>query len=461
MAKRVESFFRSALKVINPKILVEKSLEARPINGKVNLVGFGKGAAGMVSGVIESVGKENIHGGMVSVPVGTRDVMKRNDRLELWPDHSNIKIFEVARNNLPDSAAAEASRNILNFCTNLTNKDQLIVCASGGGSACLSLPAKGISVAEKHSIVKMIASRGATIEDLNRIRGRLSLTKSGRLLNAACPARVETLILSDIIGDPVHLIGSGPTIPFSENIDILKILRSYDIQLDKKVEKILIENEPPKLDVTPNYRLVGRNQIALDEIKRRAEESRIPCFILSDSVSGEAQLIGRAYAKIAKYLLNKTSRSEVEFALSVVNFPSDIMKKIDSIKNNNSGPCLLVSGGEPTVTLTGSGKGGRNQELALSFSEAATGIPEVTFLSGGTDGQDGPCDVAGAWVRSGDYIPGTRDALAQNDSYNLFDSVRPEQHIRTGLTFTNVMDLHIMFLERGPLSFSRSDKMMH
>ena len=107
--------------------------------------------------------------------------------LELWPEHSNVEIYEVARNNLPDSAAADASRNILNFCRNLTKNDQLIVCASGGGSACLSLPAAGISVAEKHSLVKMIASRGATIEDLNRIRGRLSLTKSGRLLEAAHP----------------------------------------------------------------------------------------------------------------------------------------------------------------------------------------------------------------------------------------------------------------------------------
>ena len=108
---------------------------------------------------------------------------------------------------------------------------------------------------------------------------------------------METLILSDIIGDPVHLIGSGPTIPFSENIDILKILRSYDIQLGKKVEKILVENEPPKLDLTAAYRLVGKNQIALDEIKKRAEESGIPCFILSDSVSGEAQLIGKIWGQ--------------------------------------------------------------------------------------------------------------------------------------------------------------------
>ena len=293
--------------------------------------------------------------------------------------------------------------------------------------------------------MKLVAGRGATIEDLNRIRGRLSRTKSGRLIEAALPAAVTTLILSDIIGDPPHLIGSGPTIPFDEDVRILDLLQKYQIEPESKIKNILLSNAPPKLSYNPNFRIIGRNRVALDEIARLGKESGFDSIILGDTLSGEARLIGSAYADMARYLRGMIARSQLERSISSVSFPSGTLERVCSIKKGTR-PLLLIAGGEPTVTLKGAGRGGRNQELALSFSESSTDLLDVTFLSGGTDGQDGPCNAAGAWVRSNDKIPGGHEALNNNDSFNLFQNCRPDQHIKTGLTFTNVMDIHILQL---------------
>ena len=209
--------------------------------------------------------------------------------------------------------------------------DEVIFCCSGGGSACLSLPSVGLSVAEKHEVVKLVASKGATIEDLNRIRGRLSRTKSGRLLQAASPAQTETLILSDVIGDPVHLIGSGPTIPFDESVQVSEILNRYGIRLEEKIENILEQNEPPKLDIAPNVKIVGSNRLVLDEISRVAREEELNTIILGDTISGEANLIGQAYSDIARFIKGYCSLGDLKRSLEQVNFPSTTVDTVIGI----------------------------------------------------------------------------------------------------------------------------------
>ncbi|CBY40816.1 unnamed protein product [Oikopleura dioica] len=207
----LEDIFLEALPSIDPKRLVLENLRTKSFsNEKVHIIGFGKAAAGMAAGIIEFFG-ENLIEGIISVPVGTRKSMEQNNRTDLWPVHKCVKVFEVAKDNLPDQAAVDASNLILDFVKTLKSDDKLIVCCSGGGSACLACPADWISLQDKLKVIKKLQSKGATIQELNSIRSLLSKTKGGKLLTAT-KATVTTLILSDIIGDPVELIASGPTV---------------------------------------------------------------------------------------------------------------------------------------------------------------------------------------------------------------------------------------------------------
>ena len=195
---------------------------------------------------------------------------------------------------------------------------------------------------------------------------RLSQTKSGRLLDAALPAKVSTFILSDIIGNPVHLIGSGPTIPFSENFDISELLKKYDLNPDPKIMEILISNNPPQIEQTPKFRIIGENRVMLDEVKKLAEKMGFDAIILGDAVFGEARRIGAVYADIARFLRGLIPETALDF--SAINFPPGTVEKLRAGRDA-ARPLLIIAGGEPTVTLRGSGRGGRNQELALAFSE--------------------------------------------------------------------------------------------
>ena len=242
------------------------------------------------------------------------------------------------------------------YCKNIILDDKLIVCCSGGGSACLALPIPEISISEKLEFIQLLAGNGADIEDLNRLRGRLSQVKSGRLLQKCFPAKISTFILSDIIGDPAHLIASGPTIPFEEKVDVKKILHKYKIEPTEKIKKCLAKNIPPRIEENADFQIVGKNKIILDDIKNNAENLGIDVVTLGETISGEASTIGKIYSDVARFLRNSFDEQDLKKSLETAYFPEDTLNKILSITIRDK-PIILVAGGEPTVTLTGHGKG--------------------------------------------------------------------------------------------------------
>jgi len=335
---------------------------------------------------------------------------------------------------------------ILDFVKTLKSDDKLIVCCSGGGSACLACPADWISLEDKLKVIKKLQSKGATIQELNAIRSLLSKTKGGRLL-AATKATVTTLILSDIIGDPVELIASGPTVEADEKDETFygDLLKKYDLQ-SKFTSRTII----PKTFPTNTSEIIGNNRRIIKKIEAICCTRKIPYHTLGNEISGEARDLAKFYVRIAQSLQNKSS-SLPSFSDLDVNTPA-LSTTFGIIRDmfDKHGEFLLVAGGEPTVTLLGDGKGGRNQELALAFEIESAGMHiNASFLSAGTDGQDGPCDVSGAWTgaQDSDVIDHARSFLENSDSYNFFKKHAPHRLIKTGLTFTNVMDIHLLHIK--------------
>jgi len=283
---------------------------------------------------------------------------------------------------------------------------------------------------------------------LNSIRSLLSKTKGGKLLTAT-KATVTTLILSDIIGDPVELIASGPTVqPIEKDEQFYDdLLRKYDLQSTFTSTRHMIS----KTFTNNTSEIIGNNQRIIKKILDICYTRKIPYHSLGNEISGEARDLAKFYVRIAQSLKNN-SQSFPSFCDLDVNTPA-ISEWFEIIRElfDKHGEILLVAGGEPTVTLLGDGKGGRNQELALAFQIESAGNINASFLSAGTDGQDGPCDVSGAWSGAQDSnvnLNGeARSFLESSDSYNYFKKHAPHRHIRTGLTFTNVMDIHLLYIK--------------
>jgi hydroxypyruvate reductase/glycerate 2-kinase len=313
----------------------------------------------------------------------------------------------------------------------------IVTLISGGGSALLVAPQDGISLADKQRTTSLLLNAGADIGELNTVRKHLSRVKGGRLAEAAFPATVVSLILSDVIGDRLDVIASGPTAAdpttFGEALGILERYRLSEEVPPPAMELLRRGNrgdspETPKagspfLDRVENI-IVGSNRQALEAAARAALELGFTVEILSAELSGEAREVGRQLAHQAL----TAARS----------------------KNGNAGLCLL-SGGETTVTVRGQGKGGRNMELALAFAIEIEGQPGITLLSAGTDGTDGPTDAAGAIVdgktvaRAREKGLDPREYLDNNDSYTFFKTCGGL--FITGATGTNVMDLQIVLID--------------
>jgi glycerate 2-kinase len=328
---------------------------------------------------------------------------------------------------VPDQRGEEGARRILQIAEAAGPYDLLLCVISGGASALMPLPSAPLGLVQKQDITRQLLASGASIHQMNVVRKHLSAIKGGQLAKAAWPATLVAFILSDVPGDDLATIGSGPTVPDPSTAgDALGILKHYGIAFPAQA---LHETPKPGDAAFAGVRnlIIGSNRLALDAAARKAKELGYRTLLLSSFIEGETCEVAKVHAAIAKEVLcsGRPLRR----------------------------PACILSGGETTVTVHGKGKGGRNQEFVLAAALALEGCESHVIFSGGTDGIDGPTDAAGAYVDSS-TLPRARAMgldprryLANNDSYHFFEKV--DALIKTGPTGTNVMDVQIVLLPRG------------
>ena len=390
---------------------------------KILVVGGGKAGAAMAA-EMEAILGNRISGGIVSVKYGH------------LAELNHIQIVE-AGHPVPDRNGGKGALAITAMAESATADDLIICLISGGGSALMPLPARGLSLADKQKTTGVLLACGATIHEINTIRKHLSDIKGGMLARAASPATLVSLILSDVVGDDLDVIASGPCVPDSSTFaDCMDIITGYGIEnrLPEAVTDRLkaglsgqITETPkpgdPAFEKTHNL-IIGRNMDAVTAAKSAAENLGYPTLILSSMIEGETR--------------------------DAAGFHSAIAREAVKTGNPMSPPLCILSGGETTVTIRGKGLGGRNQEFALAAAMDIAGYENITVLSGGTDGTDGPTDAAGAIAdgttaaRAGALGMDPRQYLADNDAYHFFN--RLGDLIKTGPTNTNVMDLRVILV---------------
>jgi len=387
-----------------------------PPAGRTIVVGAGKAAATMAKTV-----EDHWHGDLSGLVV-TR-----------YGHHAPAKRIEVveAAHPVPDLAGREAAERILKLVQGLGRDDLVLCLISGGGSALLTLPAPGLTLQDKQAINRALLKSGANITEMNCVRKHLSTIKGGRLAAAAHPARVVTLTISDVPGDDPAVIASGPTVPDRTTFaDAREILAKYHIAEPVSVVEHLRaahEETPkpgdPRLAGTQVH-LIATPQQSLEAAAEVARQAGVTPLILGDGLEGESRDVALVHAGIAR---------------QVVRHGQPV-----------ASPCVLLSGGETTVTVRGKGRGGRNVEFLLALALALDGEPGVFALAGDTDGVDGTEDNAGAMVtpdtlqRASAHGLDAKAHLADNDGYSFFSGIG--DLVKTGPTLTNVNDFRAILI---------------
>ena len=411
----LRDMFDAAVAAAQPSRCVPPYLPSPP-KGRLIVIGAGKASAAMAQAVEENWPGEL--SGLVVTRYGYAVPCKR------------IEIIEAAH-PVPDAAGAPAARQMLERVSGLSPDDVVLCLISGGGSALLPLPGEGLTLADKQAVNRALLNSGATISEMNCVRRHLSAIKGGRLAAACHPARVISLLISDVPGDNPMDIASGPTVADPTTCaDALAIAKRYDIKLPLAAQKLLdsgagetIKPGDPRL-AGNEIHLVATPQMALEAAVAVAEVQNIPVHILGDSLEGEARDVGTVMAGIAQQVAGRGQP-----------FPM---------------PCVLLSGGETTVTVRGKGRGGRNVEFLLSLGIALNGAPGIYALAGDTDGVDGQEDIAGAFLapdtlaRAWDLGIKPRESLANNDGHTFFQALGDS--VITGPTLTNVNDFRAILI---------------
>ncbi len=428
------AIFRAGLQAVDPEVCIRKWLRVE--NGRlmvgrhewtiddgrnIYIAGIGKASAAM-AGAVEEILQDRITEGLI--------ITKYHHGKPL----ARCRVME-AGHPVPDENGVKASEALIEMVRAADVEDIVICLISGGGSALSPAPAEPVTLEDKRNTTRLLLHCGATIHEINTIRKHLSRIKGGQLCRHAGGAKVISLILSDVIGDDMDIIASGLTAPDTGTFgQCMEIIKRYGLleKIPKPVVKRLAAGaeggiaETPKAD-DPLFdnvinQIVGSNSDALDAAEKEARRLGLHPVVLSSTIRGEA----REAAKFFCAVLEEVHRSGRPAAV----------------------PACILSGGETTVTIVGSGKGGRNMEMALAAAIELEGKPGVVFLSAGTDGTDGPTDAAGAFA-DGEMVERARAKglparrfLADNDSYHFFRET--EDLFITGPTGTNVMDLQIM-----------------
>ncbi|XP_026852853.2 glycerate kinase [Electrophorus electricus] len=495
LEERARAVFAAAVEGVQPDSVVHSALQRRgdellvgdrsfKLSNNLHLVGFGKAVLGMAAEAERLVGDHLVRG-LISVPHGVQETLQHHGKLNmLLKSSSRIKVIEGAKHNLPDTDAQRSAEGIRKLVSALTEGDLLLVLISGGGSALLPAPVPPITLQEKQDVTRCLAAAGATIQELNTVRRALSLLKGGGLAQCAYPAQVVALILSDVIGDPLDLIASGPTVR-SETCpqEVWAILDRYHLSTSVPASVKEVLNKCPSQwreerkdewddkDHVLNM-VIGSNTIALECAGRKARELGLHAVVLSPGVCGEVSAVARLYGLLSRFACSQDKEPPPSLVAQILQLGPevgveswDLHRTMKLLREGwEEGWCTtcLLAGGEPTVQLIGKGRGGRNQELALRVGlELSRGMEKsaALFLSGGTDGQDGPTEAAGA-VSDGEMEAKAKSQgldidrfLTNNDSFTFFSHLSDGQSLLLpGLTGTNVMDVHIMLLPPPPPS---------
>lgn len=427
----LEAIFRFALSAVDSygatakeSALIEKTMSGAGASS-ICVLAFGKASVPMARAIDDVLGAK-ISSGIVLTKYGHSEGLSRIGRMEALE----------ASHPLPDENGVIATRKILDLARGLDEKSLAVCLVSGGGSALLVSPVEGITLDEKRLTTDLLLKSGADIVELNTVRKHISAVKGGKLARVIAPARTLSLIVSDVIGDKLDTIASGPTAPdLTTYKDAILVLQRRGIY--EKAPRSVIEvlnlgaqgriNETPKDDDpvfrSVTHKIICGNSTAIASAEERARDMGCDVETLAAPVCGEARVAAGLLAGLAlRHKADKTGR-----------------------------PLAIISGGETTVTVRGNGKGGRNMEMALAFAEAVKGVDGITFLSAGTDGTDGPTDAAGAVVdgmtisRAESLGINADEYLANNDSYHFFS--KAGGLLVTGPTGTNVMDLQITLIE--------------
>ena len=416
---------------------------------------------------LQGILNDHLVEGVLSVPSGSKHVTPFLSSLKMVDDR--IKVLEGAMHNLPDTDALRNAECIQNLVQAARADDILFVLTSGGGSALLPAPVEGVSLQNKLDTIKLVANAGGTIQQLNTIRRKLSRLKGGKLALMSPSRNIISLIISDIVGNPLDLIASGPTVndssTFQDCLDIFKRLgveEKLPISVLQYIQKHLANHTQPEPDFSHcNNALIGSNSVLVQKASSEALKYGYQPFIVSTELEGDATELGRKFAEFARSVISRQLQQITECCLGIA---SDFnASELTENLNGNVRLCLITAG-ETTVKVTGNGKGGRNQHMALSFLARLTQLlkerpnmldsAEVCFVSAGTDGQDGPTDATGALVTREllDYIT-KRDIdvesyLSNNASFDFFtEHLSGEYLLKTGLSGTNVMDIQILLLD--------------
>jgi hydroxypyruvate reductase len=415
----LRSMFDAAIASAQPSRCVAPNLPSPQSlgPGRLIVIGAGKASAAMARAV-----EEHWHGPLSGLVVTRYGYAVPCERIE---------IVEAAH-PVPDVAGLAAAKRLLDVVKNLNEHDMVLCLISGGGSSLLPLPAHGLTLDDKQWLNRALLKSGATISEMNCVRRHLSAIKGGRLAAACHPARVLTLLISDVPGDDPINIASGPTVPDPTTCDdALAIVRRYGITLPPNVHEVLesgrgesVKPGDPRLARTET-RLIATPQMALEAAATVAREAGYAAFILGDALEGEARDMGTVLAGIA---LQVAERGQPFVP-----------------------PCVLLSGGESTVTVRGEGRGGRNVEFLLSLGIGLDGHPRIHALAGDTDGVDGQEEIAGACLApdtlSRAWALGLRprDRLAANDGHGFFEALGDS--VITGPTLTNVNDFRAIVID--------------
>jgi len=430
------SVLRASIKACDPLYAVKKHLkvQGRALSvgrffydleevRRIFIIGAGKASARMAF-ALEEILDERISSGIVITKKGHLVPLKRVELVE-------------GGHPLPDRDGWQGTKRIVKLLSRSTKNDLIIFLLSGGGSALLVSPVSGISLKDKTKLTDQLLRCGADIKEMNTLRKHISQVKGGRLAELAQPSSVLTLILSDVIGDRLDSIASGPTAPDSTTFsDCAKIIQKYKLtdRMPPSIYHHLKQGANRKVEETPKPKdaifkkvrnvIIGSNRVALQAARKKAEDLGFNVLLLPRPVAGD------------------TTKAALRHV--------DLIRRIARWKDPILPPACVISGGETTVKIKGDGLGGRNQEFTLVGAMGIEGMKDVVFLSAGTDGTDGPTDAAGA-ICDGETIKRAlvkgldpKRYLDDNDSYHFFQ--RLDDLIVTGPTHTNVMDVHLALI---------------
>ncbi len=408
--------FDAAIACAQPAVCVPPHLPDPP-SGRLIVIGAGKASAAMARAV-----EMNWRGPLAGLVVTRHGYAVPCEQIE---------IVEAAH-PVPDAAGMRAAQRILELVANLGEDDLVLCLISGGGSALLPLPAPGLTLDVKQEVSRALLASGASISEINCVRRHLSAIKGGRLAAACHPARVLTLLISDVPGDRPVDIASGPTVGDpTTSADALQIVRRRGIALPATVLDLLrsgrsesVKPDDPRLR-RAQVRMIATPQLALEAAALVGRRAGIAVHILSDSIEGESRDVGKVFAGMAR----QTAQRRQPF----------------------DAPCILLSGGETTVTVRGSGRGGRNVEYLLSLGVALEGHPGIHALAGDTDGVDGQEEIAGGYLephslsRAESLGLKPAEMLANNDAHSFFKAL--DDSVITGPTLTNVNDFRAILID--------------